>query len=105
MALSHVDGDECQHKDQNDTHDGQNNRNQRNDGFNSVNFMASCWSGFGSRHGKFLLGFNGFAGDFTYTQLLAQVGIKTSQPQDIQHFLHMGVTTGLDHQFDLGVLC
>ena len=105
VALSHVHGDKRQHKDQHATHDGQNNRNQRNNGFYSVNFMARCWSRCGCGHGRFLLGFNGFARDFTYTQRLAQLRIKTGQPQDLQHLLHMGVTPGLNHQFDLGVLC
>lgn len=67
VALTHVHGDEGQHKNQNTTDDGYDIRDQGNDGFYSINFVAGRWCRCGGRHGRFLLSFNGICWAFYLT--------------------------------------
>lgn len=95
VALTHVHGNEGQHKDQHPADDRYDKRNQRNNGFYSINFVAGRWSRCGGRHGRFLQDFNGiFRAFYLYAtgaykgrpkgrggtgRGLPQLGIKTSQ--------------------------
>ena len=76
-ALCHIHGDERQKEHQHSAYNGEYHRNQRDYGFNSINFVDRFWSRRRCGHEEFLTSINKSFANFTYTPGSAELGVKT----------------------------
>lgn len=111
MASGHGHGDKGEQEYQYAAHHGQDERNERHDGFNSIDFVTGG-VGCGGGHGDSFNTSIGFSTDFTYTRNfgrtaghgLTQLRVESGLSQHAKHFGHMGMAPRLDHQFNFGIL-
>lgn len=104
-VLSHGNSNKSQQEHEHGANDGQHDRNQGHNRFYGVFGLVLRMVG-RCGHGVSFSECGSISSDFTYKYASSHhLGIKASAAQHFQHVGHMGVPTGLHHQFDFDILC